>query len=352
MKKNTTLLLINLFSITITYSQAGMWTWMHGSNLQNQNANYGIQGVAAVGNIPAGTYEGSEWTDLNGNFWLYGGLVSGGVSSALWKFNPLTTMWTWVQGPITLNNSPVYGIKGVPAATNSPGMRGYGAFTWVDQLGDLWLFGAGVYSDLWKYNIATNMWTWVSGSNTTVFGVYGTQGIPSPTNFPSYKYEGNTCWVDNTGNLWLFGGYGTLGNLNDLWKYNIATNEWTWMRGSNTGNSVGNYGTIGVASPTNDPPAGSGNYTKWKDKNGDFWFFCNAFYNPQQGFVVSKNDLWKYSVLLNQWTCVRANGPSVISAPCIPNQTNLPPARCEARVCWVDSCGNFWFFGGADNQNS
>jgi len=67
--------------------------------------------------------------------------------------------------------------------------------------------------------------------------------------------------ADASGNLWLFGGYGlanttaTFGDMNDLWKYNIATNMWTWMGGDNTVSTSGVYGTMGTTAAGNKPGA-------------------------------------------------------------------------------------------------
>ena len=65
-------------------------------------------------------------------------------------------------------------------------------------------------------------------------------------------------WTDAAGNVWLFGGLGydsagTLGYLNDLWKYSAG--QWTWMGGSNVGNQEGTYGTQGTAAAGNVPGA-------------------------------------------------------------------------------------------------
>ena len=89
------------------------------------------------------------------------------------------------------------------------------------------------------------------------WGAYGTMGIPSATTIPGSRHWGAT-WTDAAGNFWLFGGeglpaIGTSGWLNDLWKYTPATNQWTWMKGTNVVNQNGLYGTQGVSSPTNNP---------------------------------------------------------------------------------------------------
>jgi hypothetical protein len=137
---------------------AGQWTWMNGSNVVNEQANYGSQGVAAATNAPGARGSSAAWIDGAGNFWLFGG---------------------------TFGNVAV---------------------------GQFWL------SDLWKYS--GGEWTWVGGPDMTdQAGVYGTQGLPGAGNIPGSRMESAT-WIDKSGNLWLFGGVpSTLGNLNDLWEY-------------------------------------------------------------------------------------------------------------------------------------
>ena len=93
-------------------------------------------------------------------------------------------------------------------------------------------------------------WTWMSGADTDGQApVYGTQGTPSAANVPGARGAG-ISWADSSGNLWLFGGYGYhknndvdyYGSLNDLWRFDIATHEWTWMSGADTFNQPGIYG--------------------------------------------------------------------------------------------------------------
>lgn len=53
-----------------------------------------------------------------------------------------------------------------------------------------------------------NQWTWISGSNLMYqAGVYGTLGTPSANNFPGSR-SNTSQWIDENGNLWLFGGLG------------------------------------------------------------------------------------------------------------------------------------------------
>jgi N-acetylneuraminic acid mutarotase len=111
----------------------------------------------------------------------------------------------------------------------------------ADAAGNFWLFGGrgidskgtrGDLNDLWK--CSGGQWTWMGGSNTLtgyapVPGVCGTKGTAASGNFPGARVDA-ASWTDAAGNFWLFGGEGydsagTLGLLNDLWKF--SGSEWT-----------------------------------------------------------------------------------------------------------------------------
>ena len=154
--------------------------------------------------------------------------------------------WAWMGGSDTCLQRAVYGTKGVPDAVNVPGAR-FSSISWADSTGTVWMFGgigygsttnSGYLNDLWRYNPATNQWAWVGGANTIdQRGVYGIMGVPDAANVPGARC-GSISWTDGAGNLWLFGGYGygstSIGSLNDLWRYDPATDMWTWVSGSNT----------------------------------------------------------------------------------------------------------------------
>ena len=148
----------------------------------------------------------------------------------------------------------------------------------------------------------TGEWTWVGGSDTAnAVGVYGTQGIAAASNVPGAR-SGSVSWIDGSGNLWLFGGWGgagdPAGDLNDLWEFNPSSKEWTWVSGSNTGNTYGAfsesgvYGTRGVASANNVPPPRD-SAVSWADSSGNLWLFGGSGYDST-GALVGLNDLWRY----------------------------------------------------------
>src|ERR1700722_19634467 len=186
MKKILVFITITLLSIK-GYCQQGEWTWMNGDSTAGSSGHFGTQGVFDSLNTPPALYEACQWTDKEGNFWLYGGGHAGyGGYSDLWKFDPTINQWAWIKGPGGVNGqSPNLGVQGIPSPTNTPGGRFLGVMTWVDTSGNLWLFGGStgfdIYNDLWVYSIATNEWTWMKGNNN---GSYGTKGIEDTTNNP------------------------------------------------------------------------------------------------------------------------------------------------------------------------
>jgi hypothetical protein len=315
------------------------WTWIQGSNTPNTTAIYGTQNIANANNTPGPRKGAASWKDNNGFFWLFGGINK---PDDLWKYDPSVNMWTWIKGN---NNGSVNAVYTGPAQT--PGSR-INSTTWVDASGNLWLFGglSGSYkNDIWKYDISSNQWlyyaastapslranasAWTSNSgelclfggsftfeNTTAYNDlwkyntttniwtqlrpnqssdYGTIGAPTATNAPKERYAATT-WKDNNGNFWMFGGmypnppcstacaYGT---MEDLWKYDVAINQWTWMKGTPAFDGPGDYGTLGIAAASNRPPART-NAMSFSDNNGNFYLFGGS--DTLSHYL---NDLWK-----------------------------------------------------------
>ena len=341
------------------------WTWMAGTNLVNQLGVYGRKGVAAAGSSPGARSYAITWTDSAGSFWLFGGYgaASAGLQgdlNDLWEYT--NGEWTWVSGSNQTEQSGSYGTKGVPSPNNYPGAR-YQAVSWTDASGNFWLFGGlgidsagnrGDLNDLWRFN--NGQWTWMSGLNTVAVtgqaGVYGSEGVPAPANTPGARVDANS-WADASGDLWLFGGFGrdstgTLGLLNDLWKFNNG--EWAWMSGSNNVGQYGVYGTMGMASSGNVPGARANSVT-WIDSAGKLWLFGGQG-NDSNGLACpdgncNLNDLWSYGN--GVWTWIGgsniANRLGTYGTRGIPAPGNIPGARCCA-VVWIDTAGSVWLFGG------
>lgn len=343
------------------------WTWIRGSNGPNAPGNYGTQTVPSPANEPRAREFAATWVDNQGNFWLFGGdamvnqaTYTLGRLSDLWRYNPTTNEWTWMKGSATLDLNGTYGVLNTASSSNLPGAR-YAPATWTDASGDLWMFGgrgfaaSGVNShlnDLWKYTVATNQWTWMGGTQLgSQNGVYGTMGQAAATNIPG-GIEFPCSWKDASGRFYLFAGRGfgasgSPGWLQDVWRYDTGTGQWTWLKGSGLINQLGAYGTLGVSSPTT-LPGGRYSAAHWQDLSGNFWVF-GGYGWPSSPTVAQLNDLFKYDPVSNEFTWVKgsntANAAGVYGTQGVSSSSNIPGARYFNNY-WKTLNNTFWLFGG------
>lgn len=342
------------------------FAWMGGSTGTGASGDYGTQGIPSGTNTPGARMGSAYWQDGAGKFWLFGGqgqddLGNNGYLNDLWRYDPTNQQWAWIKGDNIIAQIGVYGTQGTAASNNKPGGRTEAA-KWRDNNGNIWIFGGyghdgisslGLLNDLWKYDPVLNQWTWMKGSNTTnASAVYGTLNTSSIVNTPGPR-QGAATWHDNAGNLYLFGGLGNgsnavYGSLNDLWRYNISTNSWTWINGSSVVNQNGIYGTLNTPSVSNRP-GGRAYTSSWKDASGNFWILGGDGYDAQIPAKSFLNDLWEYDINNNWWTW-RGGSTQLTQAGAygtagVPSTTNMPGAR-ESGYTWIDAVGNFWLLGG------
>jgi hypothetical protein len=347
-------------AIDATPPVGGNWIWVGGPDYVNDGSD--DAGTPSAREAPA------VWQDAAGNVWMLGGNMNSGgtaISDDFWEYS--SGQWSCIH--CAPAGGAVYGTKGTPSALNYPGGR-VGAASWVDPAGNFWLFGGygtgapqlndagvsvgdAVLNDLWEYLPSQKAWVWVSGDDTFLpgsfvplpqKGVYGTRGVPSPSNVPGGRSFA-ARWVDASGKLWLFGGQDgaiSISECNDLWSF--AQGEWTWVGGQDVDNDeVGVYGTQGSPDPANIPPARDSAAT-WVDAAGNFWLFGGQS-NNGSGF----NDLWRYDPMGGAWTWVSGsngtNKSSVFGTQGQPSPSNVPGGRAGASA-WADAAGNFWIFGG------
>ena len=363
--------IMNLWKYDPTINQ---WAWIKGPQ-NTTDIVYGTMGVPNILNQPGWRGQGiPTWVDTAGNLWIFGGRGIGlgydstyGYQNDLWMYNIQTNEWTWESGPDSANNLGNYGTIHVEAATNLPPARGETSATWVDKNNNLWLFGgaykltdqspAFIFNDLWKYDTGTHNWVWESGSSTANNpSVYGTLGVPNAANVPSSRFAYAT-WKDCSENLWLFGGYYYVNNfgdmymVNDMWRYNIATSEWTWMSGTNQYNNTGNDSIKCYASDTNTPPGRFENRACWTRGGGTHFEFFGGWSHISLDSCY--NDLWDYNVTTNKWTLMSGSvvpaasgqngsyGTYQVSSP-----INMPPSRAGS-LGWQRN-DTLWVFGGGN----
>ncbi len=341
------------------------WTWISGSDSRDENGTYGTLGESDPANVPGARADAVSWYDGDGNLWLFGGFgydnsESEGRLNDLWRFDLDTKEWTWISGSESINENGTYGTLGESDPANVPGARSR-AVSWYDSDGNLWLFGGrgrdntgseDRLNDLWRFDLDTKEWTWISGSDSTnENGTYGAQRTPSSENVPGAR-EYAVSWRDSDGNLWLFGGSGrdnsgSLGRLNDLWRFDLGTKEWTWISGSDSTNENGTYGTLGDSDPANVPGARA-LAVSWYDGDGNLWLF-GGLGRDILGSLGGLNDLWRFDLDTEEWTWIsgsdRINQRGTYGTQGTPSPENVPGARERAGI-WYDSDGNLWLFGG------
>ncbi|XP_070578735.1 uncharacterized protein [Ptychodera flava] len=209
--------------------------------------------------FPEARGDPSSWC-TGEELWIFGGLRGNSeVLSDFWVLS-LTSL-TWSQLNVTVDM--VERDQTVSISHKS------GAATWTVDGKYLYMFGGnvmqnyqhyrhlakGLTSDLWQYSTESGLWSFVTGFTETRHpGEYGILGQMSSLNNPGCREHG-ASWVDNDGNLWLFGGEGTATKtigfytlthlLADLWMFDVSAGMWTWMGGFNTEDPDVFYGIKG-----------------------------------------------------------------------------------------------------------
>ncbi len=359
-------------------------------------ANAQNVGLGGAGATPAARLGAATWTDASLNFWLFGGSDGRNFINDLWVYNhsalspaSYTTtegQWTFVGGSGSVDQPGNYS-----SGTLFPGAR-TNAVSWTDGSGNLWLFGGygydgatpatlGYLNDLWKYTTGRG-WVFISGGNTSKAnqnGIYGTQGTAASTNMPGGRQEA-VGWADSSGNLWLFGGEGLdstgtpNGILNDLWVYNIAGNQWTYVVGSSAANQTGVYGleqlvgppstigaagTVGLTGGTAGTLPGSRwGAAGWTDAHGNFWLLGGwGLDSTATNGNGALNDMWVYTPNATAgepgtWTWIKGSNTGsqnglygVLTRPYLTHYVWTPGGR-SAATSWVDTNGQLWLFGG------
>ena len=392
-------------NLTPFVDNGGNWE-LHTDPLQATDAPPGLPNgfyTLYPGAYPGARWGGVAWSESTGpntagHLWMFGGQGEGVDALGFGDFGFLNDVWEWIPGGPDPNgagtftgqwskqagsNIPdqpgVYGTKGTPSASNLPGGRWAAANATDAADANLWIFGGqgidsagstGLLSDLWEYNIASRQWTWVAGPNViNTNGVYGTKG--SATGGAPGARQAATMWVDASGNVWLFGGFGLdsagtgipVGGtpqgaiLNDLWEF--TGGQWIWISGGNLANQTGTYGSQAIDNTSTgaaaNVPGSRWGAAGWTDSNNNLWFYGGWGYGSvttdPTGFL---NDIWEYQHSSGQWlwwkgtTNVNQSGLYEFNnlAHGLPYVKYVAGGRRGAALWKQDREGYIWIFGG------
>lgn len=333
------------------------WTWIKGTNTFGIAATYGTLQTSATSNTPGAREQMVKWKNDN-KFYFFGGSSAPGTPyfNDIWEFDPSSKNWTWIKGNNTTGGLSIYNDKDVATVANTPGARVI-SMGWYTN-GELFLLGgygfpettpAATLHDMWVYQHSTNNWAWIGGNRVKKqYSVFGTKGVADAANIPEAR-KGATSWMSG-GKLYLFGGNNETDNgehsrMNDLWEYDPQTSNWTWLKGSNTINALGVYGTIGQAHANNTP--GARRHAAGWEKDGKLYLFGGYGY-PETGGIGHLNDLWEYDIATQNWKWLKGTKVTGSSGSegfiNTANASNFPRARFDVTT-WTSN-GKFYMFGG------
>jgi hypothetical protein len=307
-------------------TEKNQWAWMYGTNIPCDPGNYVDKGSFSPNSRPANRDGGYTWIDKNNILWLYSGLSEApGIFTGsrwlndVWKFDFTLKQWCWVAGEApdwTFSNGggyspPVhYSELQKEDILNTPGSRlnvGY----WIDEQDNFWLFGGseGKYqalqNDLWRFNIKTGMWAWMSGSqNQQDYATYGFKNIFNPNNKPSGRTSSVILGIRND-KLYMYGGrgmasvnefktiYGEIGPLSDLWCYDLKLNQWAWVGGDTIGMRPPIYGNFQVEDKSNSPGTRTGSLGF--SFGNSLYIYGGGVRYKKDNTIISRsvNDVWK-----------------------------------------------------------
>jgi hypothetical protein len=173
---------------------------------------------------------------------------------------------------------------------------------------------SGDRGDLWRFGLSTLQWAWMTGSSTgpqqgISLGGYGTTStIDTPGTRVAASMVANTAATF----IYLFGGSGngnvdttTTGYLDQLWRYTVSNNQWTWLMGSSiqySGSGVPTYPSLAglTGATTETTPGARGFFGMTIDTLDRIWIAGGIFFDTP----VLARDIWMYSTTSSEWRWV------------------------------------------------
>jgi hypothetical protein len=278
------------------------YVWKSDSSGDPRNA--GELGVPAETNHPGDIVYAGAAIDKNDNIWF----TSYDYAGELWMFNTTSWMFVRVQGMHSETNAPSLGSNpGQPGEDVWPGYT-EGQCMVIDSHNNIWMLAGYGFNDVtnmvWHFNTTSMLWTFVHGSSSTINEAHSTALFGGAW--------GVGCDIDENDRVWIYGGWGLIGEK----QYDDYGNIWTFdTRGDRVYEfENGGNDTIArrpqVVSDDYHPdnyPAASENSLFIDRLDGTLMLVTGGGFNSEDFEWGSTNVVWLYSKSLKQWKLVHGN---------------------------------------------
>ena len=186
---------------------------------------------------------------LDGKMYVHGGVTENGTTSDMWEYDPTTNKWTEIETP-TVPYPKIH--QGAVAAE-----------------GQFYVIGGLVKNEEYDYESSYGS-TWAFNPNDKTWTKKAT--------LSSFRY-GHSTFV-NGSKIYVTGGQQGDELFNDMWVYDIATDEWSEIQ------------TIGKPTAVVFPAYASNSEVLLISGGSKF----------ENGQLVDSAETWEYNIKGNQWT--------------------------------------------------
>lgn len=315
-----------------------VWTWMEGSDKEDQYADY--SNTSAM--IGSKTYAEMVISDKD-VLYIFGGcfIKKGLTYNDMWKYNITAEKLDYVWGPPShISATPIgqysnYYIAndGKTYYNNSPAARLKFGFAFDASKKNIFMFGGGFGSrtfnnDIWRYNIESNMWAYYGEG--PIYGNYSYSKGITGFGWPAGR-DSHSIVIDSFNTIFLFGGEGydfqgtAPDSLNEFWKYDISSRLWTWINGS----------TSEITGDCLNYPRGRHSFAMDIDEYNNIIIFggykndgttTGRIFNNMFIFNLSCSDcdLTYKNCRFDYWN----NGSLCVPYQCVPNNCSYPNGTC------------------------
>ena len=254
--------------------------------------------------------------------------------SDIWLFSMKSLTWKYIHSKN--ENSKHSSAKDIPSGRTS-------SLTWRFGNNTLYMFGGTILnvakpkskkkivSELWMLSIPKFKWTLLHGKNTmNHIGHYSAAGFTNAKNIPGSR-EQAAGWIDQQGNLWMFGGKGIESEndativmktdikfLSDVWMFDISEQCWIYVMGPPNTVAHPVYGTRGHHSDLAFPGARA-EAVAWSNGRVAYIFGGHGYDGRHK--VSYLNDLWELrnygENLITEVQWFRSLKPNIIFLVCL-----------------------------------